>query len=71
MARFGVGYDSVDVAACTRAGVLLTITPDGVRRPVATSVLAYILALSLRMFDKDRLVRSGGGARNWSTWASV
>jgi D-3-phosphoglycerate dehydrogenase len=37
VARFGVGYDNVDVAACTRAGVLLTITPDGVRRPVATS----------------------------------
>jgi phosphoglycerate dehydrogenase-like enzyme len=59
VARFGVGYDNVDVAACTRAGVLLTITPDGVRRPVATSVLAYMLALSLRMFDKDRLTRGG------------
>src|SRR4051812_4736832 len=35
VARFGVGYDNVDVAACTRAGVLLTITPEGVRRPVA------------------------------------
>ena len=41
--------DNVDVAACTQAGVLLTITPDGVRRPVATSVLAYMLALSLRV----------------------
>ena len=34
IARFGVGYDSVDVAACNELGVLLTITPDGVRRPV-------------------------------------
>jgi phosphoglycerate dehydrogenase-like enzyme len=59
IARFGVGYDNVDVAACTRAGVLVTITPDGVRRPVATSVLAYMLALSLRMIDKDRLTRAG------------
>lgn len=62
VARFGVGYDNVDVPACTGAGVLLTITPDGVRRPVATSVLAYMLALSLRMFDKDRLTRAGGWA---------
>jgi len=62
VARFGVGYDNVDVDACTRAGVLVTITPDGVRRPVATSVLAYTLALSLRMFEKDRLTRSGGWA---------
>ncbi|MDQ6671698.1 MAG: dehydrogenase, partial [Chloroflexota bacterium] len=59
VARFGVGYDNVDVPACTGAGVLLTITPDGVRRPVATSVLAFMLALSLRMFDKDRLTRGG------------
>src|SRR5216683_2198567 len=59
VARFGVGYDNVDIVACTRAGVLVTITPDGVRRPVATSVLAYLLALSLRMFDKDRLTRAG------------
>jgi D-3-phosphoglycerate dehydrogenase len=59
IARFGVGYDNVDVDACTDAGVLLTITPDGVRRPVASSVLAYMLALSLRMFDKDRLIRAG------------
>ena len=43
----------------SRAGVLLTITPDGVRRPVATSVLAYMLALSLRMVDKDRMTRAG------------
>jgi D-3-phosphoglycerate dehydrogenase len=59
VARFGVGYDTVDVAACTQAGVLLTITPDGVRRPVASSVLAYMLALSLRLVDKDRLTRAG------------
>ncbi|MGI9146470.1 MAG: hydroxyacid dehydrogenase [Chloroflexota bacterium] len=59
VARFGVGYDNVDVSACTGAGVMLTITPDGVRRPVATSVLAYMLSLSLRMFEKDRLTRGG------------
>ncbi|MBV9544397.1 MAG: dehydrogenase [Chloroflexi bacterium] len=59
VARFGVGYDSVDVDACTRAGVALTITPDGVRRPVASSVIAYVLALSLRMLDKDHLIRAG------------
>ena len=59
LARFGVGYDTVDVDACTRNAVLLTITPDGVRRPVATSVIAYLLALSHKMFAKDRLTRDG------------
>jgi D-3-phosphoglycerate dehydrogenase len=59
VARFGVGYDSVDVPACTESGVLLTITPGGVRRPVATSALALLLALSHRLLAKDRLTRSG------------
>lgn len=59
VARFGVGYDSVDVAACTDNGVLLTITPDGVRRPVAASVIGFVLALAHRMFLKDRLTREG------------
>jgi D-3-phosphoglycerate dehydrogenase len=59
VARFGVGYDSVDVPACTDNGVLLTITPDGVRRPVAASVVGFILALAHRMFLKDRITREG------------
>src|SRR5215472_1579697 len=59
VARFGVGYDSVDVPACTRNGVLLTITPDGVRRPVAASAMTLLLALSHKLLIKDRLTRDG------------
>ena len=59
VARIGVGYDSVDVAACTANGVILTNTPDGVRRPVATSILLMILALSHRLLIKDTLTRTG------------
>jgi phosphoglycerate dehydrogenase-like enzyme len=57
VARFGVGYDTVDVEACTRAGIALVITPDGVRRPVAVSIVTFILALSGRLMAKDRLTR--------------
>lgn len=59
VARFGVGYDNVDINACTAAGVLVTITPDGVRRPVAVSALALILAATHRIRERDDLVRSG------------
>ena len=59
IARLGVGYDNVDVPACTAAGVILAITPDGVRRPVATSILTFILALSHKLFLKDRITRAG------------
>jgi len=59
IARHGVGYDSVDVAACTEHGVPLTIQPDGVRRPVAVAALTFILALSQKLLIKDRLTRAG------------
>lgn len=59
VARFGVGYDNVDVDACTSSDVLITITPDGVRRPVAVSALAMLMALSHRLLAKDRLTRDG------------
>jgi phosphoglycerate dehydrogenase-like enzyme len=59
VARFGVGYDNVDTQACTRNHVLLTITPDGVRRPVAVSALALLLALSHKLLIKDHLTRAG------------
>lgn len=59
IARFGVGYDNVNVPACTEAAVALTITPDGVRRPVAVSAITLILALSHKLLVKDRLTREG------------
>ncbi len=57
VARFGVGYDTVDVDACTEAGIALVITPDGVRRPVAVSIVTFMLALTGKLIDKDRLTR--------------
>ena len=59
IARMGVGYDQIDVNACTAHDVALTITPDGVRRPMASSVVCFILALAHRMVEKDRVTRTG------------
>src|SRR5215472_1023744 len=57
VARFGVGYDTVDVDACTEAGIAVVITPDGVRRPVAVSIITLMLALTGKLMVKDRLTR--------------
>lgn len=57
--RFGVGYDSVDVAACTRNNVLAMITTGAVDRPVAEATIGWMIALSHHMLAKDRLVRTG------------
>ena len=59
IARFGVGYNAVDISACAEHGIGVAITPDGVRRPVAVSVIALLLALTGRMFVKDRITRMG------------
>jgi D-3-phosphoglycerate dehydrogenase len=61
ISRHGVGYDSVDVEAMTRAGVLVANTPNAVPRPVATIALTFILALAHRLMAKDRITREG----NW------
>lgn len=59
VARNGVGYDSVDVAALAEKNIILTNTPVAVRRPVAVATLTMIFALAGRLFQKDRLVREG------------
>ena len=37
VARFGVGYDTVDQKVCSENGIVLTSTPDAVRRPLEAS----------------------------------
>ena len=59
VARFGVGYDTVDVPACTAGDIALCITPDGVRRPVAVSIITFMLALTGKLLVKDTLARLG------------
>lgn len=57
--RFGVGYDSVDVPACTAADVVLFITPSAVSRPVAEATVGWMIALTHHMRIKDQLLRAG------------
>ena len=59
VARNGVGFDSVNVAACAAKGIVVTNTPLAIRRPVAVAAMTLILALSGRLFVKDRIVRDG------------
>lgn len=59
LGRFGVGYDTVDVAACTEANVAAFITAGAVDRSVAEATLGWMIALGHRTLVKDRLVRTG------------
>ena len=64
--RFGVGYDNVDVSACTRADVLAFITVGAVDHSMAEATIGWMLALCHHIREKDNLARTGG----WDTRAS-
>jgi len=64
IARFGVGYDTVDVQACTDHDCALVTAPDGVRRPVAVAIMTFMLALAGKLKAKDRITR--GGPEGWA-----
>jgi phosphoglycerate dehydrogenase-like enzyme len=59
IARWGVGYDMIDVPALTEANIVLAITPNAVKRPVAEAILTLIFALSKNLPEQDRTVRRG------------
>jgi phosphoglycerate dehydrogenase-like enzyme len=59
VALWGVGFDRVDVAACTEADVILAVTRDSVRRPVAEGILALIFSLAKNIRTLDLQCRAG------------
>ena len=59
IARWGAGYDSVDIPAATNAGVMVAITPDSVAGPVAEGILALIFSLAKSLPALDRNCRAG------------
>ena len=63
VARFGVGYDSVDIEAATRNGIAVSITPSGVRRAIASTALTMLLGAAHRIIEKDQITRAGA----WGT----
>lgn len=57
----GAGYDTVDVPACTAAGVAVVNQAGGNAISVAEHTLAMILALSRRLVESDRRLRRDAG----------
>jgi len=59
----GAGYDTMDVDACTRAGVLAVNQAGGNAESVAEHVLAMLLCLSKKIVESDRRMRRAAGIR--------
>ena len=60
VANMAVGYDNVDVAAAAARGIAVTNTPGVLDDATADLAMALLLAVSRRVAEGDRLVRSGG-----------
>ena len=59
IARSGVGYDRIDVAAATGCGILVTITPNANHESVAEHVFALLLGVAKAVVANDAKVRAG------------
>jgi len=57
----GAGYDTVDVAACTKAGVAVVNQAGGNANSVAEHAFGLMLALSRRIIESDRRLRHEQG----------
>ena len=64
VALASVGYDSVDVAAASRRGIVVTNTPGVLNEPVADTVFGLMLAARRRLAEADRYVRAGKWTEN-------
>lgn len=62
--NIGVGYNNIDVAACTRAGILVTNTPEVLNDTTADMAFALVLAAGRQIARGDRHVRQG----QWKRW---
>lgn len=60
-----VGYNHIDLPACTARGVLVTNTPDVLTESTADFGFALLMATARRMSEGERLLREG----RWKSWA--
>ena len=65
IANVAVGYDNIDVAAATRAGILVSNTPDVLTDTTADLAFALILATARRLLEANKFLMEG----KWNKWA--
>jgi len=63
-ANVAVGFDNIDVAACTERGVVATNTPGVLDDTTADFAWTLLMAVARRLIEGDSLARSG----NWRGW---
>jgi glyoxylate reductase len=65
VANMAVGYDNVDVPACTKRGVIVTNTPGVLTETTADLAWTLILGAARRAGESERFLRDG----KWTHWS--
>lgn len=65
VATGSVGYNQIDVAACTARGIAVTNTPDVLTEATADMAWALLMSTARRVTESERWVRDG----QWGRWA--
>jgi gluconate 2-dehydrogenase len=63
--NMAVGYNNIDVEACTERGVIVTNTPDVLTETTADFGFALMMATARRITEGERLLRRG----EWKRWS--
>jgi gluconate 2-dehydrogenase len=63
--NMAVGFNNIDVAACTARGVMATNTPDVLTETTADFGFALMMATARRITESERFLRRG----EWNRWA--
>lgn len=64
VSNVAVGYDNIDVPACSARDVVVTNTPGVLTETTADMAFALLMATARRVVEADRFVRSG----QWGEW---
>jgi glyoxylate reductase len=59
VANYAVGFDNIDVEACTRRGVMASNTPEVLTETTADTAWALMMAAARRVAEGDRFLRRG------------
>jgi lactate dehydrogenase-like 2-hydroxyacid dehydrogenase len=62
--NFGVGYDSIDMAAAVQRGIIVTNTPDVLTEEVADTALGLLLVTVRELYPAEKWLRDGRWARD-------
>ncbi len=63
--RHGIGYDNVDVAACTRHGIPFAYQPDYCKEDVAEHAIALLFACARKVVRSRRTLDESSAAGQW------